>query len=205
VFIFELTGPPQVYLENALNVQFPSQWRMVHENVQWFGNTITQDIGVTCEAVEQLPENEGLSDPVDGPTEPVDNLLVSKSLLFTEAPIPTSLNCGETGIVSMKAINMGDSTWTHEDKFAFGAWGNSNYFGNFARVSIPEGEEVSPGESWFFSFEIDGPPVSFMKNIHNPQFFSLRLEWSMIREDVEWFGKHLVREISVTCPELNEE
>ena len=59
---------------------------------------------------------------------------------------------------------MGDSTWTHEGGFGFGSWGNTNFVGKDLRVTVPEGEEIPPGENWMFSIEVVAPPASFINN-----------------------------------------
>ena len=203
-FAFDLTAPPQEYMEHAFNVSFPTQWGMVHENIGWFGNKVIQDIAITCDAISSDPENESLSNPRRGLTDRKEEKLPSMALLFAEQPISTVMTCGQTATISMRVLNMGESTWTHDEQFGFGAWGNVSFLRKGVRVYVPEGEEIAPGESWNFQFDIVAPPASFVQNIHNPDLYGFQLEWSMIRENTEWFGKRLSRSIVINCPELVE-
>ena len=101
----------------------------------------------------------------------------------------------------MRIINTGESTWTQEDLFGFGSWGNRNYLGNSLRVTLPEGEEIPPGEEWLFTMEATAPPASFINNIAGVNGAQFPLEWSMIQENVTWFSNHLFRNIAVSCPD----
>ena len=205
-FEVPMNGPPSEYLENAVNVSFESRWEMVHENIEWFGGEVIETVAVTCDAVESNPDHEGLSDPVNGPTNPgkADDVY-DAALLFTETPIPPTMMCGQTLTVNMRALNMGDSTWTQEDGFGFGSWGNTNFVGKDLRVNVPEGEEILPGENWTFSIEVVAPPASFINSFDSFNLPLFKLEWSMIQEDVNWFSNHLFRNIAITCPEEEEE
>ena len=98
-----------------------------------------------------------------------------------------------------------DSTWTREDGFGFGSWGNTNFVGKDLRVTVPEGEEILPGENWTFSIEVVAPPASFINSFDSFNLPLFKLEWSMIQEDVNWFSNHLFRSIAITCPEDEEE
>jgi hypothetical protein len=148
----ELNGPARVYIESAgvsevapgeqvtfeFELQAPgatsvrwTDWQMVHEGVEWFGEVAGQQVEVVCAA------------PVDGAQVVATNL-------------PSSLECGQFYQASVTMKNTGTTTWSEAELYRLGAVGDADDLGGPGRV-LMGGGQVPPGGQYTFSFELYAP------------------------------------------------
>lgn len=122
-FTFVMTAPQQtgVYTEN---------WRLLKENVAWFGGGVWFQINV-------VP--------------PPDDAQ------FVSSTIPASLKPGQTVNVSVVFKNTGGSTWTSSTGFKLGAVGDSDPFTASTRISLAAGDVIAPGQQATFNFAMTAP------------------------------------------------
>ncbi|MCH6581858.1 MAG: cellulase family glycosylhydrolase [Proteobacteria bacterium] len=132
------------------------QWRMVQEGVEWFG-AFTTNVGII-----------------------VDTTLINASQYVGQS-VSGSLKPGETTGMSVIMRNTGTSTWTRASGYKLGSenpqdtkkWGLN-------RVYLSDGEEIKPGQTKTFTFDITAPTKP---GAHD-------LQWRMVQDGVEWFGEY---------------
>ncbi len=141
-FTFNITAPTEPG-------PYDFEWRMVHENVCWFG--------------EQSPTvTISVRAPINGAE-------------FVDQWVPNSMEVNETQTVWIKMKNTGETTWTRDSDYKLGSR-NSTW--GLSWVWLSEGDEVEPGETYTFTFDITAPP--------NPGDYGF--QWQMMQESVGWFG-----------------
>src|SRR5262249_53821330 len=86
-----------------------------------------------------------------------------------EARLPRRPACGRTFRASVTMRNTGATTWTSADALA--AERGEDPFTEEARVALPKGAEVAPGESHTFRFALTAPEIPLP---------SARTAWRMI-------------------------
>jgi len=107
----------------------------------------------------------------------------------TEARLPARLRCGQEFRASVTLLNAGGTTWTSADALA--AVGGEDAFTETARVTIPAGVEVAPGESHTFRFLLTAPEIALPR---------ARTAWRMVDEDGAGFGETAEQAVAVECP-----
>lgn len=125
-FRVTLTAPrqPGVYL---------TDWRMVHEHVEWFGGVARQRVRVPAQV---------------GPQSDDDARLISVDL-------PDRMIAGRTATASITVENTGLSAWDRD--FRLGTVDDSDPFHPDTREYLPAGTSVPPGGRHTFSFRLQAP------------------------------------------------
>jgi YD repeat-containing protein len=118
-FSFNMTAP-------ATPGSYTTDWRMLQENVEWFGSTLTMQVSV------------------------VKYIEYSSATLLSEN-IPAVMAKGHKYPVTLTFRNDGGDTWTPEKLYRLGGAGDSDPFA-IARQVIPNGRTVKPGQTQSFSF-----------------------------------------------------
>ena len=124
-FTFTITAPstPSVY---------NFQWRMVRENVEWFGD-LTPNVPIT-----------------------VGDSILLNGARFIAQVVPTAILPGQTATASITLENTGTSTWDSAFDFFLGSQNpENNWIWGLARV--PLDSQVAPGQQKTFSFNITAP------------------------------------------------
>ena len=109
------------------------QWRMLRENVAWFGERSTNV--------------------------PVNVSTIPNSAVFVSQTVPTSMVANSKYNVSITFKNTGTNTWTQASRYRLGYWNprDSTMWGS-ARVSLPA--SVAPGASVTFNFTVTAPKTA---------------------------------------------
>ncbi len=106
---------------------------------------------------------------------------------------PANMTAGQTYDVSVTVRNAGSTTWTAAGSQPWRLGSQSPQDGNtwgLARVNIADGTEVSPGQSYTFTFTVTAPA----------QPASYNMQWRMVQENVQWFGQYSpIRQITVAA------
>jgi len=109
---------------------------------------------------------------------------------FISQSIPTIMNAGQTYQVSVTMKNTGTTTWNKESLYRLGSqnpannatWGNAIYYSpswpEISRIELASGEQVLPGATKTFSFNVRAPSSPGNYNF----------QWKMVKDGVEWFG-----------------
>jgi hypothetical protein len=113
---------------------------------------------------------------------------------------PTTMQPGQTAIVTVSMQNTGDTAWTRFDDadaqgYHLGTQnGQDNTWWGTNRWYLPVGTSVGPWESYDFTFQITAPldPGSY------------NLQFRMLQEDIAWFGDYTSNEtITVAVPAVD--
>lgn len=140
-----------------------TDWRMVHENVTWFGQTLTKSVQV----VE-----------------------ANRDAAMVANTIPSVMEAGQSYDVTITVRNKGNTTWSeNETAYRLGAVDDNDPFA-LGRYLFPSGVIVRPGETYTFAFKMTAPAVQ-------GTYVS---DWSMLQENVSWFGEVLSQKITVFDP-----
>jgi hypothetical protein len=105
------------------------QWRMLQENVQWFGQSST-NVAVVVTAP------------------PLDSQFVSQS-------VPTKMTAGQTYSVSVTMKNTGTTSWTESSQIRLGEQNSNPIWGG--RISLASGETIASGQTKTFTFSVKAP------------------------------------------------
>ena len=108
-------------------------YRMVWEDHQWFGDTITSTVNV-----------------------------VGPDATITGDTIPTSMTTGQTYNASITVQNTGSMPWNESNMFRLGMLNDENgdaykFNGTTARIWLPESANVLPGQSITFDYTMTAP------------------------------------------------
>lgn len=114
--------------------EYISDWRMLQENVKWFGAVLEKKIKV----VEVLP---------------------ARSAVFMKNTIPSTMDAGKTYTVTLTVRNDGESTWSEEDMYRLGGVEDSDPFAT-ARQYLPPGKIILTGQTYDFTFTMTAPNAS---------------------------------------------
>lgn len=106
-----------------------------------------------------------------------------------EARLPARLECGRTFRAAITLLNTGAADWTSADALA--AVGGVDVFSETARVAIPAGVVVAPGQTHTFRLPLTAPEVA------RPR---ARTAWRMVDGDGVFFGETVAQAIPVECP-----
>ena len=121
-FNFNVTAPADVGVYNF-------QWRMVEDNVAWFGD-YTPNVAV----------KDGVNDAT-----------------FISQNVPNIMMPGQTYMVSVTMQNTGNTTWTSGNLYRLGSQNpQDNTTWGLLRVELPAGP-VAPGATATFSFSVTAP------------------------------------------------
>ena len=157
-FTFQIKAPAQ-----AGDYNF--QWRMLQENVQWFGNS-TPNVYVSVASV-----------PVA--SEPVPTTGSTNNAVYVSQSVGSAYKPGQIATVSVTMRNTGTSTWTASAGYVLGSqYPKDNVIWGIGRALLSSTDQIAPGQSKTFTFQIKAPA----------QAGSYNFQWRMLREDVEWFG-----------------
>lgn len=165
---FDVVAPAQ---ERAYSVRF----RMVHEGVQWFGDTAEKGIVVA-----------------KGTPPPAAN---DEDAALTRIDMPDALPPGARTRLKVTLRNLGRTTWT-AGPYRLGVVGDGA--GDAARfiettgaepnrVHLPAGASVAPGQEHEFGFDVIAPNAA--------RVYDLRFQ--MIHEGVTWFGPVVAKSLEV--------
>jgi hypothetical protein len=124
-FNLELRAPEQP------NPAALTDWRMVHDNVAWFGEAAARTVNVSCQ-------------------QPVDDAVV------VAVDLPSWLMCGEPYLASVTVRNTGTTAWTPE-AYALGAVGDYDDLEGPVRIALAAGSSVPPGGEYTFTFVLRAP------------------------------------------------
>ncbi|MBY0014697.1 NBR1-Ig-like domain-containing protein [Paenibacillus typhae] len=111
---------------------YVTDWRMVHENVSWFGQTLTKSVQV----VE-----------------------ANRDAIIIANTIPAVMEAGQSYDVTITMLNTGNTTWYENGKaYRLGAVGNEDPFA-LGRYMLPSEVYVKPGETYTFKINMKAPGV----------------------------------------------
>lgn len=127
VFVFNMKAP-------SVTGEYLSDWRMLQENVKWFGAVLEKKIKV----VEVLP---------------------ARDATFLKSTIPDSMVGGKTYTVTLTVRNDGEATWSEKEMYRLGGMGDSDPFVN-ARQYFPQEQNVRTGQTYDFTFIMTAPLAS---------------------------------------------
>ncbi|GIO86403.1 hypothetical protein J25TS5_33350 [Paenibacillus faecis] len=114
--------------------EYISDWRMLKENVTWFGAVLEKKIKV----VEALP---------------------ARGATVIKDTIPDSMITGKSYTVTITVRNDGESTWSEKEMYRLGGMGDSDPFAN-ARQYLPQGQNIQTGQTCNFTFTMTAPNAS---------------------------------------------
>jgi hypothetical protein len=100
--------------------------------------------------------------------------------------IPTTMIPGFRYNVQITMRNTGTTTWTKAQNYYLGAVGDSDPFAP-GRIALADGDSIGPGQDRTFSMTMTAPGAGVYTT-----------DWRMLRENVEWFGEALTRQVNVT-------
>ena len=118
------------------------QWRMVHENFDWFG-AFTSNLVIEVGTVLPPPPTNAAA--------------------FVSQIVPSTLTTGRTNAVTIVLRNTGNTTWTTAAGFALAAQNplNNTVWGT-NRIALPG--PVAPGDTATFTFNAVAPSVAGTNN-----------------------------------------
>ncbi|MBW4085757.1 NBR1-Ig-like domain-containing protein [Paenibacillus sp. S150] len=123
-------------------------------------------------------------------TKSVQVVEASRNAAITGNTIPSTMEAGQSYDVTITVLNTGNTTW-YENGTAvrLGAVGDNDPFA-LGRYMLPSGIFVRPGETYTFAFIMTAPvaPGTYVS------------DWSMLQENVTWFGEVLTHKITVIDP-----
>lgn len=139
---------------------------------------VTDGLAVTDVASTDVPV------AVDVPETTVDDAAI------TEVAFPRWMGCTASVEAIVSVRNTGTSTWTDAAGYALGGVDDSDpLHPGEARVRLPDGVSVAPGETHTFAVRITAPGSAGRRVT----------DWRMVREHVRWFGETTTNEVSVQC------
>lgn len=106
-----------------------------------------------------------------------------------EARLPARMECGHTFRAAITLRNTGAAAWTSSDALA--AVGGVDAFSEAARIAIPAGVEVAPGDTRTFRLLLTAPEIALPR---------AGTAWRMVDGDGVSFGETVARAIAVECP-----
>lgn len=122
------------------------------------------------------------------------NSVSGDSAVFVTQSVPNSMQAGRSYPVSVTFCNNGTTTWNYVAPPANGSYvgttvyirlgsqfpqDNTNWGLN--RVNLSPGDNITPGMSKTFSFNVTAPLTSTAKTVN-------QFKWGMVRERVSWFA-----------------
>ena len=122
VFTFQVTAP-------ATPAVYHFQWRMLRENVTWFGQYTPDTL-----------------------------VIVSSNAAYVTQTVPTVMQAGQTYPVSVTMTNTGPATWTSQELYSLGARNpqdNGIWGANSGRTNLPA--PVAPNQTVTFNFNVTAP------------------------------------------------
>lgn len=125
-FNFVMTAP-------AEGKAYKTDWRMVQEEIEWFGGIIEKNVNVIAAPVVKANNAEILN-----------------------INLPQSMEAGKEYTVSIEVKNIGTSTWTADKNFKLGGIGDSDPFA-FPRVMLESNDSIAPGQTKVFTFKMVAP------------------------------------------------
>ncbi|MDQ3814543.1 MAG: S8 family serine peptidase, partial [Armatimonadota bacterium] len=167
-FTFTVTAPLAAPPSEIKNFQ----WRMVQDNVGWFGE-YTDNVAVTV------------------------NRFANDAVFISQTPPPTTMTAGRSAVVAVTMKNVGANTWDSDpaQPYRLGSQNpQSNTNWGLNRVALPPGVIVAPGATHTFTFTVMAPlaaPPSEVKNF----------QWRMVQDNVSFFGD-LTPNVAVTVNRL---
>lgn len=96
---------------------------------------------------------------------------------FVSQSVPASMLPGQTASVSITMNNSGTTTWTQAELYKLGSIDDNTDFGT-NRVQLDASDNIAPGQSKTFTFDITAPTTPGTYNF----------QWKMVQDLVEWFG-----------------
>lgn len=123
-FFFDMTAPIAMGY-------YTTDWRMLQENVAWFGETLSLEVSV-------------------------EGFLPSHQATIMSDTIPSIMAKGHLYPVTITVRNDGGDTWSPANLYRLGASGDNDPFAE-TRQFIPSGQTVSPGQIHKFSFMMQAP------------------------------------------------
>ncbi|EPX55217.1 hypothetical protein D187_009424 [Cystobacter fuscus DSM 2262] len=127
-FTFNITAPPTPGTYNF-------QWRMLQENVAWFGDFSPN---VTIQVAAPVPHNAQ----------------------FVTQSVPATLVAGQSASVSVTMKNIGTNVWTAAAGYRLGSRNpQDNLTWGIGRVDLAPQESIRPNEQKTFTFNITAPSV----------------------------------------------
>jgi hypothetical protein len=141
-FTFDITAPMDPGIHDF-------QWRMVRENVRWFG-AYTRNVPIRVRPLQDRAT-------------------------FVSQSVPRTRNPGQTAIVSITMRNTGTTTWTRAGGYRLGSQNpqDNDIWTGDTRIYLKPGESIAPGQSKTFRFKITAPMAP---GIHNFQWRMVREE-----------------------------
>ena len=132
---------------------------------------------------------EGEGEPGEGEGEIPEGCTADDCASLVSATFPDALACGATAEATVVMRNDGNATWTR-DRHRLGGVDDTDPFHHpDARIYLPEGAAVAPGESVAFTISLQAPAGAG----------SYRSDWRMVHELVRWFGDTVTQDIEVHC------
>jgi len=112
--------------------RYTTDWRMVHEGVQWFGATALSEVVVECNHSGDQAQ------------------IVSTRL-------PTQLACGRSFVAQVSIRNSGSTTWTRADGYKLGTVDDNDPLHQRPRVWLEASVSVPPGGTHNFEMTLVAP------------------------------------------------
>ena len=109
--------------------------------------------------------------------------LINNAQLISNT-IPDRALANDSFNVTITFKNTGSTTWKSADGYKLGAVGDSDPFGN-GRVALPNDVAAGAEVSFTILFKIPNQEDSYVT------------DWRMLRENVEWFGDKLTKNVEV--------
>jgi hypothetical protein len=118
-FTFDITAPMDPGIHDF-------QWRMVRENVRWFG-AYTRNVPIRVRPLQDRAT-------------------------FVSQSVPRTRNPGQTAIVSITMRNTGTTTWTRAGGYRLGSQNpqDNDIWTGDTRIYLKPGESIAPGQSKTF-------------------------------------------------------
>ena len=110
------------------------------------------------------------------------NIPVVNNAAFVSQSVSTSYAPGETATVSVTMKNTGESTWSASAGYKLGSQSPQDnlIWGGIGRVLLSSTDQIAPGQSKTFTFQIKAPARAGSYNF----------QWRMLCEGIQWFGDY---------------
>ncbi len=174
------------------------RWNAAHNGTCTSGNAIATGTAIPVPAGDNhlylcARDNTGRIGYWNGGPYRVETTPMDRAQLVA-ATLPASLPCGATFNAAVTMQNLGSTTWTAAGGYKLGAVGDSDPFvvngvPGGARLLLPSGVAVAPGQSHTFTFTLQAPSLPG----------TYRTDWRMVHEGVRWFGPTALSDAVVSC------
>ncbi len=193
-FVFTVTAPlvPSTY---------NFKWKMVHEYVEWFGeSSLNASVSVVLAPTPTpifvptptpsatptptptpIPTPTPSATPTPTPviTTPTPTPALVNAAQFIAQSVPSTLTVGETYPVTVTMKNTGTTTWTAGSAHRLGSESpRDNLTWNLGRVVLSSSAQIAPGQQNTFSFNVKAPSLAG----------DYVFQWGMVQDSVAWFG-----------------